>query len=208
MKRSVCLLTCAAAALLASPALADPSAQEPVRVVVDSAAPPPADAPRPRPAPKTTVRGIATGGISTAGLFGISSTAMHAGIGIGAEHGRLYAPMTLDVALGQTRSELSAGEVKLGAGIQGVVGPVRLGVGLDVGYAWIGRAPSSSGSHIGMYAIDAHAVATVDVVDIGDGRAIYVGVKPSLGLRWGESLFAFDHGAIAWRGAAMVGARF
>ena len=162
-----------------------------------------------RPAPTaTTTRGIASGGISTANLFGVSSTAMHVGLGLGIEHGRFFVPLVLDVALGQTERELSAGEVEIGGGVMGIFGPVRLGGGLDLGYGWIGRAPSSSSPHVGMYGIDAFAQASVDLFDIGERRAVYLAVKPSIGVRWGESIFSWDHGAITWRGAAIAGVRF
>ena len=162
-----------------------------------------------RPAPSaTTTRGIASGGISTASLFGVSSTAMHVGLGIGIEQGRFFVPLVLDVALGQTERGLGAGEIKVEGGVLGIVGPVRLGGGLDLGYGWIGRAPSSSSPHVGMYALDAFAMASVDLFDIGERRAVYLGLKPSIGVRWGESIFAWDHGVITWRGAAIAGVRF
>ena len=47
-----------------------------------------------------------------------------------------------------------------------------------------------------------------DLFEIGERRAVYVGVKPSAGVRWGDSFFAWDHGAIAWRGTAAAGVRF
>lgn len=89
------------------------------------------------------------------------------------------------------------------AGVQWVLGRVRLGGGLDLGYAWMGRAATSVGPHIGIDALDAFALATFDVIDLGDHRALYPGVRPSGGLRWGESFFAFGprHRRLARRGA-------
>lgn len=200
------------ASLASSSALADPSTVDPASAVERSPEPaaPPAAADEPAsPAPSpTTARGIVGGGLSTASLFGVSSTAMHASLGVGVERGRAYIPVTLDLAIGQTRRELSAGEVKACVGVLGILGRVRLGAELGLGYGWLGRAPSSAGSHIGMYAIDLAALATLDVVDIGERRAIYLGVKPSVGARWGESVFALDHIAVAWRAGALAGARF
>ncbi|CAN5920568.1 hypothetical protein BH11MYX4_BH11MYX4_13420 [soil metagenome] len=161
-----------------------------------------------RPSSGTVVRGLAGGGASVATLFGISSTALHLDAGVGIQKERSFFPLTVNAELGQTPNGLSAGEITAGAATQWVIGRARLGAGLDLGYGWIGRAPTSIGPHIGMYALDAFALATLDVIDLGDHRALYLGVRPSVGLRWGEGLFAWSHDAVTWRGAALTGIRF
>jgi len=165
-------------------------------------------APTPVPPKPSSVRGFVNGGASTASLFAVSSTAVHLGAGIGVESGRLFVPIMLDAELGQPPAGLGAGQVTLGIGFQGILGRVRLGGGADAGYGWITRASSSSLPHIGMYALDAFALATVDLFTLGERRAVYLGVKPSIGVRWGESFFAFDHGAVAYRATGLVGLRF
>lgn len=166
------------------------------------------ESPVARPPSVAIVRGLASGGASTASLFGISSTAVHLDAGIGVHKENTFIPVTVNAELGQTPNGLSMGEITLGAGVQWVVWRVRLGGGLDVGYGWVGRAPTSVGAHIGMYALDGFALATVDLVDLGGRRALYLGVRPSIGIRWGESFFSFSHDALAWRGAALTGIRF
>jgi hypothetical protein len=169
----------------------------------------PAEA-RPRPpAERSIVRGLAGGGASTAALFGLRSNAVHLDGGLGVESKRLYIPIFLSAELGQTPGGLGAGEVTLGIGFLGIATErLRVGGGVDAGYGWITRASTSTLPHIGMFGLDAFALATFDLFSIGDRRAVYIGVKPSVGVRWGESFFAWDHGTVAWRGAAMVGMRF
>ncbi len=166
------------------------------------------ESPPPRPTSSTVVRGLASGGASAASLFGISSTAVHLDAGVSVQKERSFFPITLNAELGKTTNGLSTGEITLGAGVQWVVWRARIGAGLDVGYGWIGRAPTSAGPPIGMYALDGFALATADLVELGDHRALYLGVRPSVGVRWGESFFAFSHDALAWRGAVLTGIRF
>lgn len=168
------------------------------------------DAPKPAPpAPAVYVRGLAGGGASTASLFGISSSGGHLEGGLAVEQGHVFIPFLVNVEIGKTSGGLSAGEVTAGAGVMGVIASrVRLGGGVDLGYGWLGRASTSIGSFVGMYALDAFLLGTVDLLEIGDHRAVYVGVKPSIGTRWGESFFAWDHGTVAWRGVATAGLRF
>lgn len=166
------------------------------------------ESPADRPPSTAVVHGLASGGASTASLFGISSTAVHLDAGIGVHKERSFVPVTVNAELGKTPNGLSMGEITLGAGAQWVIWRARIGAGLDVGYGWIGRAPTSVGPHIGMYALDGFALATIDLVDLGGERALYLGVRPSVGIRWGESFFAFSHDALAWRGAALTGIRF
>jgi len=204
MKRRSLVAAIVLSALWGSPRIA--SASEPLVPDADGA---PTARPTPPPAsPGTVIRGSASAGASAASLFGISSTALHLDAGLGVDRGTVSVPVFMSVELGQTARGLSAGEVTIGAGAQAIVGRVRLGGGLDLGYGWIGRASTSSGSHIGVWALDAFALATVDVLDLGNRRALYLGVKPSLGLRWGEAFFAWGHGTDTWRGAALAGARF
>ncbi len=168
------------------------------------------DAPKPAPAsPTVYVRGLAGGGASTASLFGIASSGGHLEGGLAVEHGHVFVPFLVNVEIGKTSGGLSAGEVTAGAGVMGVIASrVRLGGGVDLGYGWLGRASTSIGSFVGMYALDAFLLGTVDLLEIGDHRAVYLGVKPSIGTRWGESFFAWDHGTVAWRGVATAGLRF
>ena len=166
------------------------------------------ESPAERPPSVAIVRGLASGGASTASLFGISSTAVHLDAGIGVHKGNTFIPVTVNAELGQTPNGLSMGEVTLGAGVQWIVWRARIGAGLDLGYGWVGRAPTSMGPHIGMYALDGFALATIDLVDLGGHRAIYLGVRPSIGVRWGESFFSFSHDALTWRGTALTGIRF
>jgi hypothetical protein len=162
---------------------------------------------RPEP-PGTVLRGVASGGGSVATLFGISSTALHLDAGVGFQERHAFILVTANAELGRTPGRLSAGEITVSATVQRVFGRARLGGGIDLGYGWIGRAPTSDGPHIGMYALDAVALVTVDVIDLGEHRALYLGVRPSIGLRWGESFFAWGHETLTWRGAAVTGIRF
>jgi hypothetical protein len=166
------------------------------------------DVQSPSRAAGTTVRALASGGASAATLFGIGSTAVHVDAGVAAQQGRWVYPFVLTADIGRTTHGLQTGEITLSGGAQRTFGRLRLGGGLDLGYGWIGRARTSTGPHIGMYALDAFLLATFDVIDLGDARAVYVGVRPSVGPRWGESFFAWGHGTTTWRGAAFAGLRF
>lgn len=161
---------------------------------------------QPKPPKKTTVHGLVDGGASVATLFGVHSTAVHVGAGLGLETGRLFIPFGLDAEIGKSAGGLGMGDVTLGVGFQGIVGPLRLGGGFDGGYAWVTR--TTEHAIIGAYAVDAYGLATVDLFSPSEHGAIYIGLKPSMGLRWGESFFAFGHGTPTFRGAAVAGIRF
>jgi len=164
------------------------------------------DRPAPEPPKKNTVHGLVDGGGSVATLFGIRSTAVHVGAGMGLEKGRLFVPFGLDAEIGKSSGGLGMGDVTMGVGFQGIVGALRAGGGFDMGYAWITR--TTEHSFIGAYAVDAFALATVDLFAPSEHGALYIGLKPSVGLRWGESLFAFGHGTVTFRGAVVAGIRF
>lgn len=207
-----CLALAVAAAALVAPAAAHAgesmtteSAKHPAGM--EGTAPEPDTAGGPDATrPLSAVRGLASGGASMASLFDVSSTAVHVDAGVGFEHRRLFVPVFVDAELGKTRGGLGVGEVTLSVGFQGILGRIRLGGGAAGGYGWLSRATSTA--TIGMFGLDAFALATVDLIDFGDRRAIYLGVKPSVGVRWGETFFAWGHGTLAWRGAAMAGVRF
>jgi hypothetical protein len=154
------------------------------------------------------VRGIADAGLSASTMFGLSSTAQHGSIGLSAEREAVAFPVLVDLEFGKTSGGLTLGEVTVGAAALWTTGRFRLGGGVDGGYGWIERAPSSSLRSIEMFALDAFAVASFDVVDLDDRRAVFLSAKPSAGVRWGETFFAFGHGTLAFRGAISAGVRF
>ncbi len=168
----------------------------------------PAESPPPKPRPLPSVRGLAAGGASTGSLFGLSSTGLHLEAGFGVESGRLFVPIQANLDHGRTPAGIGLGDVTLSVGMQGILGRVRLGGGLDAGYGWFTRADSSSTPHVSMWAADAFALATLDLIRIGEKRAVYIGVKPSVGVRWGESAFALGRAEPTLRAAAMAGLRF
>lgn len=206
MKRAVVAV---ALALVLAPGVA--RADEPEIVY---AVPPASDAPvvpratsSPLPTSGTKIRGVVTAGGSAAEVLGLGSRTVHADVGFGIDRPRLFAPLLVDVQLGSSPNGLAIGEIKLGGAIQAVLGPARLGGGVELGYAWIGRT-TPAGGIVGSFVADAFALASLDAVSLGDRRAVFVALKPSVGMQWGDDVFAFGHAALAWRGTAMAGVRF
>lgn len=129
----------------------------------------------------TRVRGLASLGGGASTMFGVPVTGMHADVGVTIERGRLALPIRLDADLGRTRAGLGSNEITTGTAILWVHHRLRLGGGCDAGYGWLTRARASSTPSIGMFALDAFALASFDLVDLEDNRAIYLAVKPSVG---------------------------
>jgi hypothetical protein len=156
---------------------------------------------------KTFVRGYALGGVSDGGVFGIHSRSFHTGAGIDLQVQKVSIPIGLGVDFGETRAGLSAGKVALSGGVLGVMGRFRLGVGLELAHVWLSR-PNTDRT-IGAIGGGPFALATVDVVDFGQARAFFAGVRPSASWLWGiEDVLAVDKGAPAWRVAVVAGFRF
>ena len=203
--RAVSALVLTGLALAPSLARAD----EPEPEIVYLAAPPPAPDRPPVPPPRPLqVRGLVEAGVTTAEMLGLRSSGLHLGVGLGVDVPRAFVPLELDLDLGETRGGLRVVEVKASLGAQAKLGRLRLGGGGAAGMAVVTRAPGSGGGAIPSFALDLHGLASVDLVSAEDGRGVFLGVKPAVGVRWGDTFFAWGHGTWSLRGTALIGARF
>ena len=198
-------------ATLAAPSAAHADADP--EIVIAPAAPEaaPAEPPKPPPprgVPSAKVHGLFEAGGTAAEMLGLRSTGLHLGAGIGVTPPRVFVPLELELDYGESRGGLRVVEVKGSAGLQGRFGRVRLGGGGAAGMGVVVRAPGSSGDAIPSFALDLYALASVDLVAAEDGRGLFLAAKPAIGVRWGDTFFAWGHGVPSVRGTVLAGLRF
>ena len=156
-------------ALASRPARADdeaPPATSPPPAPVEAPAP---GIPRYQPRPEVFL----SGGASYRSIFSLPVDAWTVGGGVGLhvrDHAAVYALASFEQ--GQTAAGLATHFIDLGAGVDGVFGRVRPGIGLRVGDFGFRRI--STGGWIDQVGVGATASLGVDVLKL-DGHALFVG---------------------------------
>ena len=164
--------------------------------------------------PKTTagpmVHGVVLGGASTSSLFGVGSAAGHASVGIVVGRaGLVRASFFADGDIGSTFGGLPMKDVTLSLPVLFVLGSVRLGLGPELTYMTLSRAPTSTLAPIAGLGIGLTGLVSVDLLRSEQDDALFVALRPQVSwLHDAETPLTLTHYGNLVTGALLLGVRF